>query len=201
MVHQQKKLDVFFNALAQARETRQQELFENKEKEQTRLKWIAFQQMIEAEWVPIIREYLNVLGELWFGYEMRLKGPIFRKELVPIPSYIVTHEVFGPMAIFWVAEREWQERKVSVVEGTTEFKTELIRHGFRCRIVMKDDGQYQFQDDGHNTLIQFEDQAKISWEELDNIFASAYSEDPTVIFYRWKNALVGIDGSDLTHSE
>lgn len=200
MSQQQKKLDVFFKALTQAREARQRELLENEEKEQARLKWIAFQQVIEAEWVPIIGEYLNVLGELWFGHEMRLKGPMFRKELVPIPSYIVTHEVFGPMAIFWVAEKVWQEREVSV-EGTTEFKTELIRHGFRCRIVMKDDGQYQFQDDGHNILIQFEDQAKISWEELDNIFASAYSEGPTVIFYRWKDALVGIDGSDLTYSE
>ena len=74
MIDRSKDLKEFYKALEQEKNTRQKLLLENPEKEQNRLKWLEFKHGIEAEWLPIIEEYLNVMGKSWFGFEMRLKG-------------------------------------------------------------------------------------------------------------------------------
>ncbi len=174
--HREDSLDKFFEALEQEREARKTDLLNNAEKEQNRLKWIKFQQIIERDWWPVINEYLRVLGKLWFGDEMRLKGSTFRKELIAIPAYIVAHKIYGPMAIFWVAQKTWEEREAPFTnrEEIVKSKTELIKWGYRCRVTIKDDGQYHFQDDAHNAQIQFDVDEQVNQERFQDIFANVY---------------------------
>lgn len=188
MDEQKRDLDEFLRALEQHRESRQKLLEENPEKEQNRLKWIEFQKTIETAWVPVCEEFLTVLGRLWFGETMRLSGPMFRKKLVPVPAFVVTHQFFGPMAVFWVQEDEWKEREVpfTQTEEKTELKTEIFRLGYRCRMVLQENGEYHFQNDNHETLVQFGESMQVNREQLVDIFAEAYLEGPKVIHNRWK---------------
>lgn len=191
MTNHPKESNEFYEALKQEKETRQRQLLENPEKEQNRLNWLRFKNTIETKWLPILEEYLTVLGRLWFGYEMRLKGPEFMKELVACPSFVVAYEVFGPMAVFWVAQNVLEKREAPYSDN--EFRTELFKRGYRCRVVMKDDGQYHFQDDDHNTLVQFDDVSQVNGEKLLAVFAEAHSKGPSVIYRQWKNVGIGDD--------
>lgn len=191
MTSREKDLDKFFEALRQEKEAKLRDSLENPGREQTRLKWIEFQQAIQIAWLPVMEELMNVLGKLWFGYEMQLKGPEFRKELVPVPSYGVSHEIFGSMAVFVVAEHTWREREAPFeMERKTEYKTEVFKRGYRCRVVMKDDQHYEFQSDDDKILFRFENVMQVDQEKLMNLFIDAFLKGPNVIFNRWKTPLL-----------
>lgn len=189
MIYQERELGEFLEEVAKIQEERQRQILEHPDNEKNRIRWADFRRSIDSEWVPILEEYLSVLGRLWFGEEMRLSGSLYRKELVACPAYVVTHEVFGPMAVFWVAKNSWEERVVPYIEktGKSELKTELIRRGYRCRVVMMESERYHLQGDDHKTLIEFDSDMQIDRENLLGIFAEVYSSGPKVIFYRWKN--------------
>ena len=192
MPEQQKELEKFFEALEQVREERHQELFDYPKKEQDRLRWIEFQRAIERAWLPIMQEYLEVLGKLWFGYEMRLKGTEFLKKPVPVPTYKVVHKLFGPLAIFEVVENAWRQRDApfEMEGGKSEPRTQAFQRGFRCRVELHDNGQYEFQDDHNQTLFQSDNGTQVDQEKLRNFFAEVYLRGPEVIFSRWDPPLL-----------
>ncbi|HPH98012.1 MAG TPA: hypothetical protein PK613_19175 [Anaerolineaceae bacterium] len=196
MIDHSKDLKEFYEAVEQEKSSKQKLLLDNPEKEQNRLRWLEFRHNIESVWLPVLEEYLNVIGKLWFGFEMRLKGSEFRKELVSSPAYYATHEVFGPMAIFWVTENDWEEREALYSE--TEMRLELFKRGYRCRIVIQDDGRYDFQDDASNTLVKFDTGHKIDREELLQIFADAFLDGPQEIYKRWKDFDIGRNQEQTT---
>ena len=86
MIDHSKDLKEFYEAVEQEKSSKQKLLLDNPEKEQNRLRWLEFRHNIESVWLPVLEEYLNVIGKLWFGFEMRLKGSEFRKELVSSPA-------------------------------------------------------------------------------------------------------------------
>lgn len=193
---EQNGVEEFFKALAHEREENQRQLLQDPENERRRLRWIEFYHEIEAAWLPIMDEFLTVLGKLWFGNVMRLKGSLFRKELVSSPAYVVAHRIYGPMAIFWVAEDNWQEKDFAFreAEGKAELRTGHSRRGYRCRITLQGDGEYHFQDDANNTLIQFAAGHQLDRQELHSIFLNAYIAGPQVIFFQWKTTFDEGDG-------
>lgn len=197
MINQPEELNRFSETLQQEMETRQKQLVEHPEEEQNRHKWLEFKYTVEMKWVPVIDEYLTVLGKLWFGEELRLRGPELRKELVSCPAYLVTYRVYGPMAIFWVAENNWEEREVPYSD--TERRMELFKRGYRCRIVIQEGGQYHFQDDAHITLIEFDNGSQINRDVFLKVFSDAYLNGPQEIYKRWKNFDIGdnIENPDL----
>lgn len=192
MPKRQKRLDRFFEALDQERELRRQDLLDHPKKERDRLRWIEFQRSIEIAWLPIMQEYLEVLGKLWFGYEMRLKGTEFLKKPVPVPTYKVVHKMFGPLAIFEVVEDAWKEREApfEMEGGKSVLRTQAYQRGFRCRVEIHDDGHYEFQDDHNYALFQSENGMQVDQEKLINFFAEAYLKGPEVILSRWDPPLL-----------
>lgn len=196
MNQQKQDINKFFEALEEEKQTSQKQLAENPEKENNRLKWLEFKHRIEADWHPIMSEYLTVLGKLWFGYEKRLTGPEFRKKMVAFPSYAITLNVYGPMAVFAVQKNDWEEREApySETEGKTIYKLELFQRGYRCSVVMTDGGHYELQDDHHATLAQFNKDVPIDQEKLVEVFKTVYVDGPRVIFNKWKDPIwVGDD--------
>lgn len=184
-MNQHDDLDKFFKVLEQEREDRYKERINFPENEVNRIKWIEFQKTIDIEFWPIMDEYLTVLGKLWFGETMRLKGPDFFKQLVSAPAYRVSHQVYGPMAIFWVEELDWKERQALFNEG--EYRLELYKRGFRCRILHEKDNKFSFRDDSDLLLLEFDTMIPTNREPFLQIFNQVYSSGPKEIYTRWKD--------------
>lgn len=189
MSGQQGEIERFFEEVGRIRQDRQQRLREHPNEENQRRRWADFRHVVERDWLPILEEYLTALGKLWFGEEMRLSGSIYQKKLVSCPAYIVAHEVFGPMLVFWVVENTWQERELPYIDkdGTPVLRTELFKRGYRCRAVIEDGEQCQFQGDDLKTLIELNLNAQIDQERLAEVFAEAYLKGPRVVFSQWKD--------------
>lgn len=183
----QEAINQYLAAIGQEKERAQKQLTDDPKQEQNRLRWIEFTKNIETSWTPVMDGYLKTLGHLWFGDEMRLKGPEFRKQLVPVPAYSVSHNIYGPMAIFQVGERSWREREMPFNE--TVSKTEQYQLGYRVRVVLSEDGVYSFQSDNSDSLLVIEDGSQIDEDSFTSMFAEVYSNGPKVIHQHWKGAL------------
>lgn len=188
MTPKEEQLKMFFEVLQQEQQARNRQLLDAPEIEEKRLERIEFRRVIETVWVPILHEHLRVLGKLWFGSETRLKGSEWRKELASFPSYTVSHQIFGLMAVFSVEAASWSEREMSFANHKgARSRTQEYKEGYRCQCVMAEDGQYQLLESSQRILAQFKDGTQVEQKLFADIFAEAYLRGPRIILFRWKN--------------
>ena len=157
--------------------------------EMNRLRYIEFRRSIEMWWIPIITEYFEVMGRLWFGFETRMGGAPFHAEPFDFPLYIVRTEIYGPMAISTVEEKTERERLKRVVESDeqSEARLECYKIGCRCRVLLEEKDQYHLQSENRDTLLVSTSQLQLQQAELDIKFNSLYLMGPFVTQSRWKD--------------
>ncbi len=179
----------FLNTLNEVRRINETSRSTDPSLEVNRLRYIEFRRSIEMWWIPIITEYFEVMGRLWFGFETRMGGAPFHAKPFDFPLYTVRTEIYGPMAIFTVEEKTERERLKRVVESDeqSEARLECYKLGCRCRVLLEENGQYHLQSENRDTLLISTSHLRPQQAELDIKFNGLFLIGPFLTQSRWKD--------------